>query len=100
MLHPKGKSEAPRPQGGASRARSGEQNASQRNLIFPCAPRPIVLLDPAYKAGFAGYLPVKAWPCDHHFLFITQATSSRLPHYRNLAVPRSLYIGSPTIRFG
>jgi len=32
--------EAPRPQGEASRARSGEQNASKWNLIFYCAPRP------------------------------------------------------------
>jgi len=31
-------SEAPRPQGGASWARSGEQNASQGNIIFDCAP--------------------------------------------------------------
>ena len=42
--------EAPRPQGGASR---------KRNLIFHCAPRPIGPLDPAYKAGLAGHLPVK-----------------------------------------
>jgi len=38
-------SEAPRPQGGASR---------KGNLIY------IVPLDPAYKAGLAGHLPVKA----------------------------------------
>jgi len=40
--------------GGASRARSGEQkqNVSQGNLIY------IVPLDPAYKAGLAGHLPV------------------------------------------
>jgi len=37
-------SEAPRPQGGASR---------KGNLIY------IVPLDPAYKAGLAGHLPVK-----------------------------------------
>ena len=47
------RSEAPRPQGGASRARSGEQEASKGNFIL------IVPLDPAYKAGLAGYLPVK-----------------------------------------
>jgi len=39
------KCEAPRPQGGASR---------KGNLIY------IVPLDPAYKAGLAGHLPVKA----------------------------------------
>ena len=44
-------SEAPHPQRGASRARSGEQNASQENIIY------IVPLDPAYKAGLAGHLP-------------------------------------------
>ena len=38
-------SEAPRPQGGASR---------KRNTIF------VVPLDPAYKAGLAGHLPVKS----------------------------------------
>ncbi len=37
----------------ASRARSGEQNVSQDNLIC------IVPLAPAYKAGLAGHLPVK-----------------------------------------
>jgi hypothetical protein len=36
--------EAPRPQGGASRARSGEQNVSQGNFLY------IVPLDPAYPA--------------------------------------------------
>jgi len=36
--------EAPRPQGGASRARSGEQNVSKRNFIL------MVPLDPAYPA--------------------------------------------------
>ncbi len=53
-------SEAPRPQGGASRARSGEQNASQRNLIYTVPP--VVgsnRLDPAYKAGLTGHLPIK-----------------------------------------
>jgi len=38
------RNEAPRPQGGASR---------KGNLIY------IVPLDPAYKAGLAGHLPVK-----------------------------------------
>ena len=45
--------EALRPQGGASRARSGERDASKRNTVL------IVPLDPAYKAGLAGDLPVK-----------------------------------------
>jgi hypothetical protein len=45
--------EAPRPQGGASRARSGEQDASKRNSIH------VVPLNPAYKAGFAGHAPAK-----------------------------------------
>jgi hypothetical protein len=44
---PKSKCEAPRPQGGASR---------KRNTVF------IVPLDPAYKAGLAGHLPVKGMP--------------------------------------
>jgi hypothetical protein len=44
------KSEDPRPQGGTSR---------KGNVIFDCAPRPIGPLDPAYKAGLAGHLPVK-----------------------------------------
>ncbi len=39
-----GLSEAPRPQGGACGARSGEQNVSQGNLIY------IVPLGPAYPA--------------------------------------------------
>ncbi len=43
----KTKCEAPRPQGGASR---------KGNLIY------IVPLDPAYKAGLAGHLPVKSMP--------------------------------------
>ncbi len=42
--------------GGASRARSGEQNVSQGNFIY------IVPLDPAYKAGLAGHLPVRSSP--------------------------------------
>jgi hypothetical protein len=45
--------EAPRPQGGASRARSGEPDASKGNFVH------IVPLDPAYKAGLAGHVPVK-----------------------------------------
>jgi hypothetical protein len=47
-------SEALRPQGGASRARSGEQDASKGNFIH------IADLNPAYKAGLAGHAPVKA----------------------------------------
>ena len=43
--------EASRPQGGASRARSGEQDASQGSFVH------IVPLDPAYKAGLAGHVP-------------------------------------------
>ena len=43
--------EARRPEGAASRARSGEQNVSQGNFIL------IVPLDPAYKAGLTGHLP-------------------------------------------
>jgi hypothetical protein len=46
-------SEAPRPQAGASRARSGERDASKGNIIL------IVPLDPAHKAGLAGHLPAK-----------------------------------------
>jgi hypothetical protein len=45
--------EAPRPQGRASRARSGEPDASKGNFVH------IVPLDPAYKAGLAGHVPVK-----------------------------------------
>ena len=45
--------EALRPQDGASRARSGKRDASKRNTVL------IVPLDPAYKAGLAGHLPVK-----------------------------------------
>jgi hypothetical protein len=45
-------SEAPRPQGGPSRARSGEQDASQGNFVH------IVPLDPAHRAGLAGHVPV------------------------------------------
>jgi hypothetical protein len=41
-------SEAPRPQAGASRARSGERKASKGIFVL------IVSLDPAYKAGLAG----------------------------------------------
>ena len=44
-------SEVPRPQGGASRARSGEQNVSKGSFVH------IVPLDPAYKAGLAGHVP-------------------------------------------
>jgi hypothetical protein len=40
-------------QGGASRARSGEREASKRNVVH------IVPLDRAYKAGLTGHLPVK-----------------------------------------
>jgi hypothetical protein len=47
------RSEAPRPQAGAFRARSGERKASQGNIVL------IVPLNPAYKAGLAGHLPVK-----------------------------------------
>jgi hypothetical protein len=43
--------EAPRPQGGASRARSGEPEASKGNFVY------IVPLAPTYKAGLAGHLP-------------------------------------------
>jgi len=46
-------SEAPRPQARASRARSGERDASKGNVAL------IVPLDPAYKAGLAGHLPAK-----------------------------------------
>jgi len=46
-------SEARRSQGGASRARSGEQNASKGNFIH------IVPLNPGYEAGLAGHAPVK-----------------------------------------
>ena len=45
--------EAPRPQGGASRARSGEQNVSRGSFIYR------VPLDPADEAGLAGHVPVK-----------------------------------------
>jgi hypothetical protein len=45
-------SEAPQPQTGASRARSGERKASEGNIAL------IVPLNPAYKAGLAGHLPV------------------------------------------
>ncbi len=45
-------SEAPRPQAGASRARSGERDASKGNIVLT------VPLNPAYKAGLAGHLPV------------------------------------------
>jgi len=48
--------EAPRPQGGASRARSGERLASKGNFVH------IVPLDPAYKAGLVGHVPVKKVP--------------------------------------
>jgi hypothetical protein len=51
-------SEAPRPSRqdgtgtpGLPRARSGEREASKGNIVL------IVPLDPAYKAGLAGYLP-------------------------------------------
>jgi hypothetical protein len=40
--------EAPRPQGGASRARSGEQDASKENFAH------IVPLNPAYSASAGG----------------------------------------------
>jgi hypothetical protein len=43
--------EAPRPQAGASRARSGERKASKGNILL------IVPLDPAWKAGLAGDYP-------------------------------------------
>ena len=46
-------SEAPRPQAGASRARSGERKVSKGNIVL------IVPLDPAYEAGLAGHLPAK-----------------------------------------
>ena len=48
----KRQSEAPRPQRGASRTRSGERKASKRNTVL------VVLLDPAYIAGLAGHLPI------------------------------------------
>ncbi len=44
--------EAPRLQGAASRARSGEWKASKRNTVL------VVPLDPAYMAGLTGHLPV------------------------------------------
>jgi hypothetical protein len=47
------KCEAPRPQDGASRARSGEQDASKGNLIH------IVPLNPVCEAGLSGHAPVK-----------------------------------------
>jgi len=50
-------SEAPRLQGGASR---------KGNLIY------IVPLDPAYKAGLAGHLPVTLFPNFHRFPFAFQ----------------------------
>jgi len=53
--------EAPRPQGGASRARSGEQDANKGSFVH------IVPLDPAYKAGLAGHVPVKSFS---FFLFV------------------------------
>jgi hypothetical protein len=53
MQMSKSKCEAPRPQGGASRTRSGEHNVSKGNFIH------IVPLDPAYKAGLAGHAPAK-----------------------------------------
>jgi len=56
------KSEAPRPQGGASR---------KGNRIFHCAPRPIGPLDPAYKAGLVG-----------HLLAINQAAEEKAPDAR------------------
>ncbi len=46
--------EAPRLQGGASRTRGGEQNASKGSFIDS------VPLDPAYKAGVVGHVPAKA----------------------------------------
>ena len=46
--------EAPRPQAGASRARSGERKVSKGNIVL------IVPLNPAYKAWLAEYLPAKA----------------------------------------
>jgi len=46
--------EAPRSQGGASRARSGEQAASKGSFVY------IVPLDPASKAALVGHVPVSA----------------------------------------
>jgi len=46
-------SEAPRPQAGASRARSGEWKASKGNIVL------IVPYNPDYKAGLAGDLPIR-----------------------------------------
>ena len=48
--------EAPQPQAGASRARSGERKARKGSIVL------IVPFDPAYKAGLAGHLPVKGLP--------------------------------------
>ena len=45
--------EAPCPQVGASRARSGEPDASKGSFVH------IVPLNPAYKAGLAGHAPVR-----------------------------------------
>ncbi|MGB7574987.1 MAG: hypothetical protein WBN53_14140 [Thermodesulfobacteriota bacterium] len=47
-------SEAPRPQAGASRARSGERKASKGNIVL------IAPLDPAYKAELVGHLPASS----------------------------------------
>ncbi len=45
----------------ASWARSGEQDASKGNIILiVLLPACLVGRDPAYKAGFAGHMPVKA----------------------------------------
>ncbi len=49
------RSEAPRPQAGASRARSGERDASKGNIVL------IVPLDPTYKAGSRGTCRSKAF---------------------------------------
>ena len=52
MPHYAMESEAPRPQSGASRARSGEPKASKGDIVY------IVPLDPVCKTGLAGHVPV------------------------------------------
>jgi hypothetical protein len=46
--------EAPRPQGGASRARSGEQNASKGSFVHIVPP-----VAGSYRLDPAGHVPVK-----------------------------------------
>ena len=71
-------SEAPRPQAGASRARSGERKASKRNIVL------IVPLDPACMAGLVGHLPVIQW-LDPSLLF--EAVEGHLYLHNTLLQP-------------